>query len=233
MSEQRFENPAALDSALAAAVITQLQAAIDARGHACLVLSGGSTPRGLFETLAESELAWHKVTVILADERWVPPDHQDCNERMVREHLLNGKAGDARLLSLIEGYPDAAANLATVKRRLAEIATFDVVILGMGLDGHTASLFPDAPELAEGLETTEPALMTSPQLAPHARISLSRKRLVDTRYGVIHIVGEEKHSVLKQAMASNDHLAYPILNFTTGDTSFDVFFSPQAIRRHG
>ncbi len=226
MSKQRFENRVALDRALAATVVTRLQAAIEARDQAFLILSGGSTPLGLFKVLAESELPWHKVTLILADERWVPPDHQDCNERMVREHLLKGKAGDARLLSLIEAYPDRAANLATVKRRLAEIATFDVVILGMGADGHTASLFPDAPELAEGLETTEPALMTSPQLAPHARISLSRKRLSDTRYGVIHIVGQEKCSVLEHAIASNDPLAYPILNFTAGDTSFDVYFAP-------
>lgn len=229
MDEQAFDNPRTLDNALATDVVDKLQEAVKTRGRAYLVVSGGSTPRGLFETLAGSDLAWDKVTIILADERWVPDDHNDCNERMVREHLITGKARHAELLSLIEGYPDRAANLATVKHALAEIGAFDVVILGMGLDGHTASLFPDAPELVEGLQTTEPALMTTPQLAPHRRVSLSRERLSNTRFGVIHIVGNDKASVLQQAIDSGDQLAYPILNFTRGEAPFTVYFSPQTV----
>lgn len=226
MPERRFENPAALDAALAMEVAERLQAAIVARDQASLVVSGGSTPLGLFQALAGCELAWHKVTVLLADERWVPHDHIDCNERMVREHLLTGPAQLANLVSLIDGYPDAAANLATVRQQLAAMGSFDVVILGMGLDGHTASLFPDAPELREGLQTPEPALMTSPQRAPHERISLSLQRLQNTRHGVVHIVGEDKMSVLEQALGSDDRLAYPILNFVTGATPFTVYFAP-------
>lgn len=226
MPERRFENPAALDAALARDVAERLRAAIATRDKASLVVSGGSTPKGLFQALARYELAWHKVTVLLADERWVPHDHVDCNERMVREHLLTGQARQARLLSLIDGYPDSAANLAAVRQRLAAMDSFDVVVLGMGLDGHTASLFPDAPQLREGLQTTEPVLMTSPQLAPHERISLSLRRLQDTRHGVVHIVGEDKMSVLEQALGSDDHLAYPILNFVTGAARFTVYFAP-------
>ena len=226
MHEHTFTDTAELNTTLAADIATRLQSALDARGKAYLVVSGGSTPKALFAVLAATELAWDKVTVLLADERWVPDDHADCNERMVREHLLTGKASDAQLLSLTEGYPDTAANLAIVNSALADIGAFDVVVLGMGLDGHTASLFPQAPELTEGLETDNPALMTSPQTAPHARISLSRKRILDTHYGVLHIVGEDKRAVLNDALASDDHLTYPVLNFLRGSDAFALFYAP-------
>ena len=225
MHKHTFASPSELDTTLAADIVLRLASALDARGNAYLVVSGGSTPKGLFACLAASDLAWNKVTVLLADERWVPADHADCNERMVREHLLTNKAHDAQLLSLIAGYPDTAANLDVVNQQLADVGAFDVVILGMGLDGHTASLFPDAPELTEGLETTEPALMTSPQAAPHARISLSRKRILDTHYGVLHIVGEDKLAVLNDAVASDDPVAYPIVNFLNCSNPFAVFFA--------
>lgn len=226
MHEHTFTDTAELNTTLAADIATRLQSALDARGKAYLVVSGGSTPKALFAVLAATELAWDKVTVLLADERWVPDDHADCNERMVREHLLTGKAQNAQLLSLTEGYPDTAANLAIVNSALADIGAFDVVVLGMGLDGHTASLFPQAPELTEGLETDNPALMTSPQTAPHARISLSRKRILDTHYGVLHIVGEDKRAVLNDALASDDHLTYPVLNFLRGSDAFALFYAP-------
>ena len=226
MHEETFTNTSELDAALAADIVLRLASALDARGKAYLVVSGGSTPKGLFGCLAASDLEWSKVTVLLADERWVPDDHTDCNERMVREHLLTGKAQNAQLLSLNEGYPDTAANLAIVNSALANIGAFDVVVLGMGLDGHTASLFPQAPELTEGLETDNPALMTSPQTAPHARISLSRKRILDTHYGVLHIVGEDKRAVLNDALASDDHLTYPVLNFLRGSDAFALFYAP-------
>jgi 6-phosphogluconolactonase len=226
MHEHTFTDTAELNTTLAADIATRLQSALDARGKAYLVVSGGSTPKALFAVLAATELAWDKVTVLLADERWVPDDHADCNERMVREHLLTGKAQNAQLLSLTEGYPDTAANLAIVNSALANIGAFDVVVLGMGLDGHTASLFPQAPELTEGLETDNPALMTSPQTAPHARISLSRKRILDTHYGVLHIVGEDKRAVLNDALASDDHLTYPVLNFLRGSDAFALFYAP-------
>ena len=226
MRDYIFENTAVLDDSLASAIVARLAAGIAARGHAFLVVSGGSTPRGLFTCLAKSELAWEQVTVLLADERWVPPDHEDCNERMVRECLLTGTASKAELLSLVGSYPDITTNLTRVREQLANIGTFDVVILGMGLDGHTASLFPDAPELAEGLATTEDALMTSPGAAPHARITLSYRRLRDTGFGVLHIVGQAKHSVLDDALGQRDSMTHPVLGFVSGENPFEVYYAP-------
>lgn len=226
MPEHRFDTPQDLDAALAAAVTSRLEAAITARGHAYLVVSGGSTPRGFFTRLAKASLTWENVTILLADERWVPATHEDSNERMVRKHLLENRAHSAAFLSLVGGYPDEPANLSTVKQQLATMGTFDVVILGMGLDGHTASLFPDAPELAEALATSQDAIMTHPQNAPHSRVTLSRSRLGNTRFGVVHIVGQDKLSVLAEAQQINDCMAHPVVSFFEGDNPFEVYYAP-------
>lgn len=225
MNEHTFDERSELDTSLAATVVAKLKIAIDTRGHATLVVSGGSTPIGLLACLAESNLAWEKVTVMLADERWVPRDHANSNEQLVKKLLVTDRADNAQLLSLITGYPDIPANLAQLNQQLANIDEFDVVILGMGLDGHTASLFPDAPELAEGLTTTQDALMTFPHSAPHARITLSCNRLRNTGFGVVHFVGENKLEILNEARRKNDPLIYPIVSFLTGDNSFEVYYA--------
>lgn len=227
MSDHHLESPADLDKALATAVSNQLSAAIDARGSATLVVSGGSTPKGLFALLSDVPLNWEQVTVLLADERWVPTDHQDSNERMVRERLLQGRAQGARFVSLVPHYPDQAASLKVVKQQLTEMPTFDVVILGMGGDSHTASLFPCSTEVTEGLTTTEPALVTHPKTAPHARVSLSRRRLSDTRYGCVHIVGADKLDVINNAQQADALEQAPIAAFLPPNDAFEVWYAPK------
>ena len=223
MSERIFNSSESLDSALASEIARHLDAAVTLRGGATLVVSGGSTPRGLFAQLAGVDIDWDRVTVMLTDDRWVPPDHADCNEKMVRELLLVDRAADARLLSLVANHPDEQANLERVKAALSEIGTFDVVALGMGLDAHTASLFPCAAEIRESMNTDEDALMVTPRTAPHRRITLSRQRIANTRYGVIHIVGDEKLSVLEQAVAANQPEQYPVASFVGG--GFTVYWA--------
>ncbi len=225
MSERVFASRESLDSALATEIARHLDTAVTLRSAATLVVSGGSTPRGLFAQLADTDIAWDRVTVMLADDRWVPPDHNDSNEKMVRELLLVERAADAQLLSLVSDHPDVEANLQRVKSALASIPTFDVVVLGMGLDAHTASLFPCAAELVEGMTTEEDALMVMPSTAPHRRITMSRKRIARTRYGVMHIVGDEKRTVLAQAIASNQPEQYPAASFVQGNNSFSVYWA--------
>jgi len=225
MPEQLFGSRDALDAQLAADIAKHLEAAIATRGNATLIVSGGSTPAGLFAALADTELAWDKVTVLLADDRWVPMDHTDCNEKMVRELLLVNKAADAHMLSLVADYPDVEANLARVKRELAPLGRFDVVVLGMGMDAHTASLFPCSDQIKEGLSTIEDALMSAPQTAPHERITLSRNRIADTDFGVLHIVGDSKLAVLGKAIESDQREQYPIASFVGGATDFTVYWA--------
>jgi 6-phosphogluconolactonase len=225
MSERVFASRESLDSALATEIARHLDTAVTLRSSATLVVSGGSTPRGLFAQLADTDIAWDRVTVTLADDRWVPPDHNDSNEKMVRELLLVGRAADAQLLSLIADHPDVEANLQRVKDALASIPVFDVVVLGMGLDAHTASLFPCAAELAEGMTTEEDALMVTPSTAPHRRITMSRKRIAKTRFGVMHIVGDEKRAVLAQAITANQPEQYPAASFVRGHSDFRVYWA--------
>ena len=224
-----FADRPALEVALAAEVATRLAQGIAQRGKAHLVVSGGSTPLQLFSLLNQTEIDWAKVVVLLADERWVDVEHDDSNERMVRSVLLSSRAADAEFFSLVPALDDAKVNVSSVSQALLNMPRFDVVILGMGEDAHTASLFPCSEEIAEGLKTDQGALITRPTTAPHQRISLSRLRLQNTEYGVVHIVGDTKRSVAEQAARCGDELVYPISAFIgddTGAAGFELWWAP-------
>ena len=220
-----FPDRDALDRALASEVLQRLEGALEARGAAYLVVSGGSTPAGLFSMLAQAAIDWPQVTIMLADERWVDIGHDDSNERLVRSKLLTGPAADAQFLTLIPEPGDAEANIAQLSETVKGLPRFDVVLLGMGEDAHTASLFPCAIELEEGLTTTEGALMTRPSTAKHQRVSLSRRRLQHTECGIVHIVGQAKRSVLERAEKNPDPLHHPVSAFLGAD-GFGCWWSP-------
>ena len=220
-----FPDRESLDQALAAYVVSGLQQGIAERGKAQLVVSGGSTPIHLFSILADADVEWGSVVVLLADERWVPVDHEDSNERLVRQTLLAGKAKSAQFLSLLPTPDDEITNIAGLSILLGSLPRFDVVLLGMGEDAHTASLFPCATALREGLTTEQGALITRPRNAPHQRVSMSKQRLQATEHGVIHIVGEKKKAVLELARKSEDEMRYPISAFL-GSTGFDCWWAP-------
>ncbi len=226
MSEWRaFAGRDSLDQALAAEVATRLEQGVAARGAAYLVVSGGSTPARFLALLARANLDWRRVLVLLADERWVAPGHEDRNERMVRETLLTAHAAQAELLSLISTLDDEQVSIARLSTLLASLPRFDVVILGMGEDAHTASLFPCSAELSAGLTTQQGALITHPKTAPHQRVSLSKHRLQNTRCGIIHIVGDKKKAVFERARRCDDETRYPITAFL-GSIGFDCWWAP-------
>ena len=214
-----------LGVALANSVITTLKAAVAERGEATLVVSGGNTPRALFNRLSGMTAPWEAVTIVLADERWVDSNSSDSNEGMVRRELLTGRAAKATLLSLIPRYPNQDQNLASVRQQLAQLPRYDLVILGMGGDLHTASLFPCAPEITEGLVTKEPVLVTHPRTAPYTRVSQSLQRLTATRRGIVHIVGERKITALNEARTSTNPAVAPISAFIPPQGSFEVWAS--------
>ncbi|MBY5991670.1 6-phosphogluconolactonase [Ferrimonas balearica] len=206
-----FERSDALVDALATRIANALQEAVDTRGQASLVVSGGSTPVPLFHRLRTLPIDWQEVYITLADERWLPADHADSNERLVREHLLVDNAAKAKFRGLhnIHGTPEAGA--AMTADTLSNLPRpFDVVILGMGNDGHTASLFPCAKELDEGLTTEAVCLAVHPTQAPHPRISLSLASLLNARQIYLHLSGDSKRTVLEEALSSRDVKAMPI-----------------------
>ena len=153
-----FSSREELDIALAEDISVALWEGIEARGNASLVVSGGSTPKGLFAALSATALPWEKVTVLLADERWVPESHDDSNSAMVKRLLLQGEASSAQWISFNAGSDDETSALTDLRATLEAMDTFDVVVLGMGGDSHTASLFPCSAELCEGLATSEGSL---------------------------------------------------------------------------
>jgi len=199
----RFTDPQALAMALAAQLAEQLRAAIRERGEALLAVSGGSTPKLLFERLSCESLDWSRVTVTLVDERWVPETDERSNAQLVKSLLLRHAASSARFVPL---YQDTAATpesgLVALRTRLAELpATFDAVVLGMGGDGHTASFFPGGDRLAEALDLNGQARVL-PMRAPGAgepRITFTLPALLQTRLLVLHIEGEAKRELLAKA----------------------------------
>ncbi|GGI75450.1 6-phosphogluconolactonase [Legionella impletisoli] len=211
MKIHSFDNAETLNHDFAEQIAAVLQQAIEQRGQAYLVVSGGTTPKPLFKKLSERPLDWKNITITLADERKLPVTAADSNERMVRETLLQNFASKARFISL----NDESKSFLDIEQTIALLPTFDAVILGMGEDGHTASLFPCSPEIKMGLddETTSAVLEVHPMYAPYQRISLTKKRLLNSRVVFLHLVGEKKLAVFNQALERVDPLEMPIRAF--------------------
>lgn len=216
----RFADSHKLADALASQIASDLNQALGERGSASLAVSGGSTPLALFNALSSIDLDWSRVTVLPVDERWVDEDDAQSNARLIRQQLLRERATAARFISLKHptSQPQAAqeacnARLATLEQPL------DVVVLGMGLDGHTASLFPDAPELADALVSTRCCHALSPASQPTARMSLTPALLNAARRRVLHIEGEDKRRVLDAVLADPQALRYPIAMALTAEAA--------------
>lgn len=200
---------------LAESVERNLVETIESQGRASLVVSGGSTPLPFFEQLSRASLDWSLVDVTLADERWVPEDHEDSNALFVRTHFLKGNASKASFYSLYRD-TDAQTAIADVERALqGMIQPFSVVVLGMGGDGHTASLFPETPGLEDALDMDTHAMLAvlEPATVPQQRISLTRAALMRSRYRYLHITGEQKRDVLGEALKFDDENPLPIASF--------------------
>lgn len=229
MHLHQFSDSAALNSDFAAKLVTILTEAIAERGAAFLVVSGGRTPQALFQALAATPLSWEKVTILLADDRYLPIDSEQSNERLVKATLLQNYAAKAKFISLYAEADNAFAAVPEILPRVAGLPTFDAVILGMGEDGHTASLFPCSAQLAAGLHDDAPAVLAAePTSAPFQRISLSKARLLNSRHIFLHLVGENKFPVLQQALADTDPMQMPIRAFLHHPSlSVDVMYSPK------
>lgn len=214
--------------ALSEAVADRLGLCLEQAPGASLVVSGGSTPVPFFRALSVRDLDWHRVAVLLADERWVDEADPASNTRLVKESLLQGQAAAARFLSLKQPGSGPEEGLAAVRQELAGLSLpVDVLVLGMGNDGHTASLFPDAPELAAAMdpEGREVVAAMTPAFQDHRRITLTLPVLGHARYTFLHLKGADKLETLRRALIHpGDVMAMPIRAFLK--PGLQVFWSP-------
>jgi len=232
----------ALAQVLSTTIAEHLQMEIEAAGAASLVVSGGSTPAPVFSRLSQTDMDWSRVTVTLADERWVPPGHKDSNESLVRNLLLINKASSAGFVSLYREGKTAEQAVPIVAKEIAAMPQpFTVSILGMGGDGHTASLFPDASaeqlDVAMALDNTDMLAVLDPPSVAQTRISLTRAALLDSKKRFLHITGDGKSQVLADALKQSckDNAPPGVYNsgmkpvvglLTSGQGDVAVYWSP-------
>lgn len=225
-----FENGAQLADTLANYVTEAICAGIAERGRASLVLSGGSTPARLFQQLATRPIAWADVSITLSDERWVDETSEDSNAAMLRRELLTGEAAAAHFISLKTGHATPGEGESACAQRLAKMSVpYDLVILGMGNDGHTASLFPGDANLSRALdpENTQTCIAAHPPGAAQARMSLTLANLISCRHLVLLISGEEKRAVLETALGDGPVEDMPVRALLRQDAvPVDVFWAP-------
>jgi 6-phosphogluconolactonase len=228
--EHRFPDALALAHALSGEIKVDVEEAIGVRGAASLIVSGGTTPKRLFGVLREEVLPWDKLWVTLADERWVETSDATSNERLVRENLLLNAAAAAHFVGLKNPAPTPEAGADWAWRSLTRVPRpYDVVMLGMGLDGHTASLFPGSLALARALDTTTPpgCVAVNALTAPHARVSLTLSALLDARRIVLHIEGDAKWQVYQRARTPGSTAEMPVRAILQQkEVPVDVYWCP-------
>ncbi len=200
--EHFFKTREEASVAAAHAIATRVGARLDAQSGASLVVSGGTTPARCFEELAAMPLDWHRTHIVLSDERWVPPDDEASNERLVRDALLKGPALPARLMPVFSMTKGIAARCDEIDQQIrVGPFPFACVLLGMGEDGHFASLFPDAENLEQGLDVNGEQLCipVTTEASPHPRVSLTLAALARSDAIVLLMFGDGKREVYEQA----------------------------------
>lgn len=220
IEERKYPTLEDAASSLATDLVATLSEAICNRSKALLAVSGGKTPKKVFNFLRKQELDWNNVTLTLTDERWVSNKHQESNEQMVRTNLLKYLSSDVTFLPLYSGLGTLKGDVLSCEARLRTLSLpFDAVYLGIGADGHFASLFPgdDALNISDslcvGVAGTDSRL---------SRISLTASTILNSRKIYILFSGEMKHLVYKKAKIPGSYCEIPI-RLILSQTEIPVF----------
>lgn len=205
----RFATVEQLHHGCAQALEEAIRSALFERGSACLALAGGSTPLPIYRLLSQAQLDWNAVHIVPTDERWVGPDDVACNLMQLKRCFP--QRAQIGWIPLVPDPAPALAQAAWANQQLAALPReLDAVLLGMGLDAHTGSLFPGAAGLSDALALASPVDAFAitpvylPPEAPYPRISLGAARLLRSRLQVLAITGSQKHAVLEQASVRDD-----------------------------
>lgn len=225
-----FPDQVDLIDELAASLHESLAMAIKSRNAGSLVVPGGKTPVQLFNRLSWSKLPWKRINITSSDERWVPGDDDDSNEKLIRQTLLKNEAETASFTGLYRdktSWRDATRATHITVQNLA--LPYDVVLLGMGTDGHTASLFPNNAEFHESLSSNYAyrTIAAETNAVPSRRISQTVNSLLLTRRLILYIEGYEKWQIFTDACKPGPIEEVPIRAFLFQHrVPIDVFWCP-------
>jgi len=220
-------NSDSLASDLSQSIGEILIEAIRKRGHASMAVSGGNTPISLFKNFSLLSIDWTKVDLTLVDDRWVDSKNTYSNELLVRTHLIKNKAAKVNFFPLKNDSKTAVEGQKNSEEVLKNITLpFDVVVLGMGADGHTASLFPCSEELYDAMDLNNPNILISisPKTAPYERLSLTAKVIIDSKNIFLHLNGSSKLQTLESVMEYKDSSKMPIYAFL--EKGLSIYWSP-------
>lgn len=212
-----------------------LREALSTRGSASLMVSGGSSPKPLYAQLSQSDLDWSKVTVSLVDERWVDPGQAGSNEDFIRENLIQNKASAAQFFGLKTAHSSVEAGLTDAEARFAAVdQPFDVCVMGMGGDAHTASWFPNSKGLSNALSLENENILCgidatgAPVAGDHPnRISLNLRSVLNSHLIVLFIPGEAKREVF-ESVSSKSLFDAPVQALLQAGEKLHVFASPKS-----
>ena len=216
-----------LDIDLSQRIGQLLTQSITENGCASIAVSGGRTPIGLFEELSKLNLDWSKVELALVDERWVDAKNEDSNELLVRRHLIKNKATQIKFFPIKNTANSAKEGQLLYEQALQKVKLpFDVIVLGMGDDGHTASLFPCCKELSQAMDpdNQQKCIVTKPKNAPYERISLTFSTISKAKNLFLHLRGSSKLRTFELAMTLKDSNKMPIYAFT--EQSLEIYWCP-------
>ena len=215
IARNNFANADVLARSLASNVAASLRQALAGKEKATLAVSGGSTPQKFFEALSRQKLDWSRVTVTLIDERQVDEASPRSNAKLVKAALVQNEAANAHFVPLFQN-PAAA-----------EITDFDVAILGMGNDGHTASFFPAGDTLSQALsESAPPLLAISAPGSGEPRLTFSLSKILASAEIILHIQGIDKIATLERAMQDGEILEMPVRAVLRSDRAIEIYWCP-------
>lgn len=226
LTEEIFESRDDASAAAAKHIENCIRQDLVASDRATVVVPGGSTPAPCFELLSQKKLDWSRVQLALSDERWVPNDHPDSNEKQLRETLRINRAADASVLAIYQGDLSVDERCDSLQRHMPGNG-FACSLLGMGADGHFASLFPDADSLPLGLDRSSDRFYIPVRTAasPHPRVSMSLAALLRSKELILLFFGDEKRAVLERAKAGDESLPIAVL-LQQYDVPLTLYWAP-------
>lgn len=200
-----------------------LTKSIDEKGFASFIVPGGTTPAPIFKKLSHLNLKWEKVSVIPSDERWIDVSSEQSNQRLIKENLLINEAKKSKFIGLKNNSPSAAEGEKITQEKLKQLdLPFNIVMLGMGNDGHFASLFPGCPQLSEALDIASEKLCSAINANGCSvagefteRMSLTLSAILNSQLIIILITGKEKLKVMREAIKETNFMKKPIAALLT------------------